>query len=188
MIIIFGLRRLRKGLGPVMLRCANCGASPLVLFRISTWFALFFIPMIPISFKHYTACPNCRRIEDVSKVQVENARAQAEALRAAGQGSATPSVPAGAVVPAPAPAPAATLESAVSQWAAVDQPHGATVDGKSSERIVVDDLDAAPASPPAYPEPKAPAGWFPDPSEAGVLRYWDGRQWTGHTTPTSGPG
>ena len=62
--------------------------EPLVLFRVSTWFALFFIPMIPISFKHYTACPNCRRIEDVSKDQVESARAQAEAMRAAGQGGA----------------------------------------------------------------------------------------------------
>jgi hypothetical protein len=182
MIIIFGLRRLRKGLGPVMLRCANCGASPLVLFRVSTWFALFFIPVIPISFKHYTACPNCRRIEDVSKVQVENARAQAEALRAAGQGGTTPSVPAAAAAPAP------TLESAVSQWAAVGQPHATTLDGESSERVAIDDLDTAPASPPAYPEPKAPAGWFPDPSGAGVLRYWDGQQWTAHTTPAPAPG
>jgi Protein of unknown function (DUF2510)/zinc-ribbon family len=185
MIIIFGLRRLRKGLGPVMLRCANCGASPLVLFRISTWFALFFIPVIPISFKHATACPNCRRIEDVSKAQVENARAQAEAMRAAGQSTA-PSMPTTAV----APAPASTLESAVSQWAAVGQPHATTVDGESGERITVDDLDRPPDSPPAYPEPKAPAGWFPDPAGAGpgVLRYWDGQQWTAHTTPTSGPG
>ena len=31
MIIIFGLRRLRKSLGSVLLRCANCGMSPLAL-------------------------------------------------------------------------------------------------------------------------------------------------------------
>ena len=112
MIIIFGLRRLRKGLGPVMLRCANCGASPLVLFRVSTWFVLFFIPMIPVSFKHFTVCPNCKCIEGVSKEQVESARGQEEAMRAGGQGGA-PSMPAPAVVAAPAP----TLESAVNQWA-----------------------------------------------------------------------
>jgi hypothetical protein len=177
MIIIFGLRRLRKGLGPVMLRCANCGASPLVLFRVSTWFALFFIPMIPISFKHFTACPNCRRIEDVSKAQVESARAQEEAMRADGQGGAV-SMPAPAVESVPAP----TLESAVSQWAAVSQPHAAAGEGDTGA------IETPPAAPPAYPEPKAPAGWFPDPGAAAVLRYWDGQQWTGHTTPAPGPG
>jgi hypothetical protein len=177
MIIIFGLRRLRKGLGPVMLRCANCGASPLVLFRVSTWFALFFIPMIPISFKHFTACPNCRRLEDVSKAQVESARAQEEAMRAGGQGGAV-SIPAPAVESVPAP----TLESAVSQWATVSQPHAAGAEGDSGA------IETPPVAPPAYAEPKAPAGWFPDPGAAAALRYWDGRQWTGHTTPAPGPG
>jgi hypothetical protein len=172
MIIIFGLRRLRKGLGPVMLRCANCGASPLVLFRVSTWFALFFIPMIPISFKHFTACPNCRRIEDVSKAQVDSARAQEEAMGTAGQGGA-PSLPAPAVVAAPAP----TLESAVNQWAAVSQPHPAAADSDTGA------TEMPPSAPPAYPQPTAPAGWFPDPGASAALRYWDGQQWTGHTTP-----
>lgn len=181
MIIIFGLRRLRKGLGPVMLRCANCGASPLVLFRVSTWFALFFIPMIPISFKHFTACPNCRRIEDVPKAQVESARAQEEAMKAAGQ-SGTPSMPALAVDAVPAP----TLESAVNQWAAVSQPHAATADSDSG--AIETSSAGPPAAPPAYAEPKAPAGWFPDPGAAATLRYWDGQQWTGHTTPAPGPG
>jgi hypothetical protein len=177
MIIIFGLRRLRKGLGPVMLRCANCGASPLVLFRVSTWFALFFIPMIPISFKHFTACPNCRRIEDVSKAQVESARAQEEAMRAAGQGGPPP-VPTPAVVAAPTP----TLESAVNTWAAAGQPHTAATESDFGA------MEAPPATPPRYPEPKASAGWFPDPGGTAALRYWDGQQWTGHTTPTPGPG
>jgi hypothetical protein len=172
MIIIFGLRRLRKGLGPVMLRCANCGASPLVLFRVSTWFALFFIPMIPISFKHFTACPNCRRIEDVSKAQVDSARAQEEAMGTAGQGVA-PSLPAPAVVAAPAP----TLESAVNQWAAVSQPHPAAADSDTGA------TEMPPSAPPVYPQPTAPAGWFPDPGASAALRYWDGQQWTGHTTP-----
>jgi Protein of unknown function (DUF2510) len=30
-----------------------------------------------------------------------------------------------------------------------------------------------------------PAGWFPDPSGSGQLRYWDGAQWTAHLHPVS---
>jgi Protein of unknown function (DUF2510) len=28
-----------------------------------------------------------------------------------------------------------------------------------------------------------PAGWYPDPENAGQQRYWDGTQWTEHRTP-----
>jgi hypothetical protein len=43
------------------------------------------------------------------------------------------------------------------------------------------------ANPPQLSSPMAthtsavPAGWFPDPSQPGRLRYWDGTAWTGHT-------
>lgn len=43
--------------------------------------------------------------------------------------------------------------------------------------------------PNATPEPAAslpPAGWFPDPHDAGAQRYWDGVQWTSHTAPAGG--
>ncbi|MBY4208184.1 DUF2510 domain-containing protein [Rhodococcus fascians] len=35
--------------------------------------------------------------------------------------------------------------------------------------------------------PTPPPGWHPDPSEPGLLRYWDGIQWTEHTQPASEP-
>ena len=166
MIIIFGLRRLRKGLGPVMLRCSNCGMSPLVLFRVSTWFALFFIPVIPVSFKHYTACANCKRFEQVSKAQVESAQAQAEGVRAASHDGT-------AVVASQTP----TLENAVNQWAAVGQTQSATSD------LVADPAQSSPLDVLASPPPLPPAGWFPDPTDTGAHRYWDGQQWTEHTAP-----
>ena len=166
MIIIFGIRRLRKGLGPVMLRCSNCGMSPLVLFRVSTWFALFFIPVIPVSFKHFTACANCKRLEQVSKDQVESARVQEGAMNAASQNGS-------AVFPNETP----TLEHAVNEWASVGQAQSAPAE-----------WTANPAGSPSYlaqssPPPSPPAGWFPDPTGTAAHRYWDGLQWTEHTHP-----
>ena len=165
MIIIFGLRRLRKGMGPILLRCANCGMSPLVLFRVSTWFALFFIPVIPVSFKHYTACPNCKRVDQVAKADVDRARAQEAGIQPAPEG--TPDV-----LSRPA-----TLEHAVNEWAA-------TVPGRSTSTgggpAVPPPLPSAPV---AAPPPLPPAGWYPDPGGGSDQRYWDGQGWTEHTTP-----
>lgn len=36
------------------------------------------------------------------------------------------------------------------------------------------------------PVPSSPAGWYDDPYEAGVLRYFDGRQWTDRAEPDAG--
>ena len=32
-----------------------------------------------------------------------------------------------------------------------------------------------------------PAGWYPNPENAGQLRYWDGTTWTEHLAPNQGP-
>lgn len=39
----------------------------------------------------------------------------------------------------------------------------------------------------AVPGPSAPAGWYPDPDPNAMaqLRYWDGAQWTTHTSPVA---
>ena len=36
--------------------------------------------------------------------------------------------------------------------------------------------------------PPTPAGWYPDPEQAGQLRYWDGGRWTEHRSPDPGAG
>ncbi len=165
MIIIFGLRRLRKSLGSVLLRCANCGMSPLALLRVSTWFALFLIPVIPVSFKHYTACPNCKRLDEVSKADIDRARAQESANRSGHEGTADAS------------SQPATLERAVNEWASVaHDPSGAPTPGPAPApgSFAVTD------SPPSVP----PAGWYPDPAGGPVQRYWDGARWTEQTAST----
>lgn len=164
MIIIFGLRRLRKGMGPILLRCSNCGASPLVLFRISTWFALFFIPVIPVSFKHYTACPNCKRFAQISKADVERAREYEATLR-----------PSRAEESASIKSESATLEQAVNEWAlAGPAPSGPSGSGPA--------IEPAPLSVSDSPPPAPPAGWYADPAGGSAQRYWDGQRWTEHTT------
>ncbi len=51
---------------------------------------------------------------------------------------------------------------------------------------------ASPSSAQAIPTgaqtapPGAPPGWHPDPWAAAALRYWDGRQWTGHVAGMPG--
>lgn len=37
------------------------------------------------------------------------------------------------------------------------------------------------------PVPAAPAAWYPDPSAPGLLRWFDGLQWTAHVHPASPP-
>lgn len=46
--------------------------------------------------------------------------------------------------------------------------------------------DAFGPPPPAPPTSLPPAGWHPDPSQAGRQRYWDGTEWTGHVAPGAG--
>ena len=38
-------------------------------------------------------------------------------------------------------------------------------------------------STPSTPSSGARADWYPDPHNPALLRYWNGRQWTGHTSP-----
>lgn len=63
-MIIFGWgKQLIKIIGPVFKHhCPNCGNEDYwILKRISTWFTLFFIPVIPYEWKYFLMCPVCER-------------------------------------------------------------------------------------------------------------------------------
>jgi hypothetical protein len=63
MFFIFGWgRQLRKNFGAVLsLKCSHCNNESFWnLFRVSTWFTLFFIPVIPYSIEKYLLCPVCQ--------------------------------------------------------------------------------------------------------------------------------
>jgi hypothetical protein len=41
------------------------------------------------------------------------------------------------------------------------------------------------ASQPPPPNSSVPAGWYPDPEQQGMLRFWDGAAWTSHRMPSA---
>jgi len=47
------------------------------------------------------------------------------------------------------------------------------------EQDLIGQAEAADAEPSKGP----PADWYPDPDQAGVERYWDGRAWTDRRAP-----
>ena len=48
--------------------CGNCGNAIFYeLFKVRTWFTLFFIPMIPYSTKYLYLCPICQKGYELQK-------------------------------------------------------------------------------------------------------------------------
>lgn len=74
MPIIFGLRTRRKDLGQRVLNCPNCHRDAMTAAtQVRSWFALFFIPVIPLGAKKTIArCGLCG-----FQYQVDNAQAAA---------------------------------------------------------------------------------------------------------------
>ena len=60
MFIIFGIKRMVRRLATVFAMCGQCGSpAAQVVVRRSTWFSLFFIPVIPLGSKYSSTCTLC---------------------------------------------------------------------------------------------------------------------------------
>ncbi|MGH9019207.1 MAG: zinc-ribbon domain-containing protein, partial [Acidimicrobiales bacterium] len=70
MFVIFGIKRLRKRLATVFAMCGTCHTpAAQVIIRASTWFSLFFIPVIPLGSKYYSTCTMCGATTKVDKAR-----------------------------------------------------------------------------------------------------------------------
>jgi len=111
-LIIFGISRKVARLATVFALCAFCHTpAAQVVTRVRSYFALFFIPIIPLGTKHRTTCTLCGNTSEISAEEGE------QAVQAAAQHqAATPPGAPGAVgspgwaPPAPSPLPAPTLQ------------------------------------------------------------------------------
>lgn len=61
-MIIFGWRSFVTNIGTVFKKmCDHChNEKDWVLTRVTRWFTLFFIPIFPVSWKYFFACPICK--------------------------------------------------------------------------------------------------------------------------------
>ncbi len=74
MFLLFGWgHTTEKDFGDVMQSdCDNCDNSvEYFLLKQTSWFEIFFIPIIPYNIKHYLVCPVCERVMELNKRQVQ---------------------------------------------------------------------------------------------------------------------
>jgi hypothetical protein len=70
MFLIFGIKRLKKRLATILALCGQCHSpAAQVVVRVSTWFSLFFIPVIPLGSKYVSTCTLCGQSVKVDKAQ-----------------------------------------------------------------------------------------------------------------------
>lgn len=52
--------------------CEGCNKDYLYLTKITKWFTIFFIPIIPYESEHYFLCPNCERGFEIDEDEVDS--------------------------------------------------------------------------------------------------------------------
>ncbi|MEA5018658.1 MAG: zinc ribbon domain-containing protein [Erysipelotrichaceae bacterium] len=72
-MIIWGWRKTRKILLKVdEQECSNChNTNQFDLVRLTSWFTLFFIPIIPYKREYFIACPICEFGHKIDKYEKE---------------------------------------------------------------------------------------------------------------------
>jgi hypothetical protein len=91
MFIIFGWRKILKNFGIVFKNmCDNCHNEKYwVLTRVSRWFTLFFIPVLPTSSVYFLSCPVCKYGIKLNGEQVQKFKPIAEANTLLANGTIT---------------------------------------------------------------------------------------------------
>ena len=132
------------------------------------WFRLYFIPVLPLSKSHVLMCPICSNGAVLHRNDLPRVKALNE-------------------VAVQFEAKAVSEEEFQRAVAAYGQGHVPELLASAQPPI-----DAAARSTsgsgPAMLEPVPvalgpPSGWYPDPSGAEQLRWWDGKGWTDHVKP-----
>ncbi|MCX4097541.1 zinc-ribbon domain-containing protein [Nocardia sp. alder85J] len=80
-MLIWGWRRTVAQLAIITLVCGHChNPSAHNLRKLTTWFTLFFIPLIPLSSKHTLQCTFCGAGSEVAKDRVPELLATAQGV------------------------------------------------------------------------------------------------------------
>jgi hypothetical protein len=89
MFVIFGIKRLRRRLATMLAICGQCGTpAAQVVIRVSTWFSLFFIPVVPLGSKYFSTCTLCGKSMKLVKEQALHMVAVAEQVSSGPQAPA----------------------------------------------------------------------------------------------------
>lgn len=90
-LVIWGFRTRHTNLAMVRLACRNGHVAAHQLVKITRWFTLFFIPLIPVRHRYASVCAQCGTTLPWSKDDAEAMAARA--------GSVTTTAPANPVAP-----------------------------------------------------------------------------------------
>ncbi len=73
MLIIFGIRRRRSQLGVLLVQCRHCHRPCAhVVTKVSPWFTVFFIPLIPLGHKYFTVCSMCAATARITEAEADS--------------------------------------------------------------------------------------------------------------------
>jgi transcription elongation factor Elf1 len=109
MFLIFGIKRRAHRLATAFALCGHCGTpAAQVVTRRTTWFALFFVPVIPLGTTYVVTCTFCGASTKIDKdralqmvTSAEQPAAPSPSLPAPGAEGQTQALP----PPVPPPAP-----------------------------------------------------------------------------------
>ena len=79
-MVIFGYKQTVKELAVFMAQCRNCGMQGWQrLYRVISWFTLFFLPVLPLWVSRKSVCGTCGTKQKLTKAEADTFLAHAGA-------------------------------------------------------------------------------------------------------------